>query len=155
MIATEEEVAELFEACDKEDKALGTLARFLVGTGARLSDALAVTWQDVDEKAGDVAIRGQKTRWPLRVATLSPAREAIRRAAKVKNVSGRVFWQFEHRMSMRTQWVHARANFPESLQGMRCGERGMYWRFRKGEGAVWRPVRYRPAGYVRRITPKA
>ena len=29
-----------------------------------------------------------------------------------------------------------------------CGERGMYWRFRKGEGAMWRPVHYRPRGYM-------
>jgi integrase len=50
---------------------------------------------------------------------LAPAKETIRRAAKTKNVTGRVFWHFEHRMSMRTQWVRARANFPASLQGMR------------------------------------
>jgi integrase len=105
--------------CDDEDRALGMLARFLVGTGARLSDALSVTWRDVDQKAGDVAIRGQKTSRPLRVAMLAPAKEAIRRAQRVKHVSGRVFWQFEHRMSMRTQWVRARASFPEYLRDMR------------------------------------
>jgi integrase len=119
VIATEDEVAAIFKACDDEDQALGTLARFLVGTGARLSDALAVTWRDVDQNAGDVAIRGQKIGKPLRVAMLAPAKEAIRCAAKLKHTSGRVFWQFEHRMSMRTQWVRARANFPESLQNMR------------------------------------
>ena len=48
--------------------------RFLVATGARLSDALAVRWRDVNEHYGDVAIRGQKTNRPLRVAMLAPAR---------------------------------------------------------------------------------
>jgi integrase len=43
----------------------------------------------------------------------------MRRAARVKHVSGRVFWRFEHRMSMRTQWLRARTNFPVSLQNMR------------------------------------
>ena len=119
VIATENEVAELFKACDAEDAALGMLVRLLVGTGARLSDALSVRWRDVDERTGDVAIRGQKTSRPLRVAMLAPAQEAIRRAAKAKNIAGRVFWQFEHRMSMRSQWMRARANFPASLQGMR------------------------------------
>src|SRR4029077_4865925 len=119
VIATEDEVAELFKACDAEDMPLGSLVRFLVGTGARLSDALSVRWRDVDEQAGDVAIRGQKTNRPLRVAMLAPAKEAIRRASELKQVSGRVFWQFEHRMSMRTQWAHARENFPDNLKAMR------------------------------------
>jgi integrase len=119
VLATEAEVAALFEACDKVDAALGSLTRFLVGTGARLSDALSVTWRDVNQEAGDVAIRGQKTNRPLRVAMLEPAKEAIRKAAKMKHVSGRVFWQFEHRMSMRTLWVQARAKFPEPLREMR------------------------------------
>ena len=119
VIATEEEVAEIFSACDKQDAALGTLVRFLVGTGARLSDALSVRWRDVDMIAGDVAIRGQKTSRPLRVAMLAPAKEAMRRAERVKHVSGRVFWQYGHRMAMRTQWVRARAFFPEHLRDMR------------------------------------
>jgi integrase len=119
VIATSEEITALFDACDKTDPALGSLVRFLVGTGARLSDALSVTWRDVDQKAGDVAIRGQKTSRPLRVAMLVPAKEAIKRAAKVKHVSKRVFWQFEHRMAPRWNWLQARKNFPETLRTMR------------------------------------
>lgn len=119
VIATGVEVSEMFAACDRIDPALGTLARFLVGTGSRLSDALSVTWRDVDEKRGDVAIRGQKTERPLRVAMLAPAKRAIRRAAEVKNVSGRVFWQYKDRMAPRSHWNRARKEFPESLRDMR------------------------------------
>ncbi len=119
VLATETEVSAVFCACDDVDPALGILARFLVGTGARLSDALSVTWRDVDQANGDVAIRGQKTGRPLRVAMLAPAREAIRTAGQVKHVSGRVFWQYEHRMSPRSQWVRARKGFPKHLRDMR------------------------------------
>jgi integrase len=119
VIATSDEVAAVFDACDKIDPALGILVRFLVGTGARLSDALSVTWRDVDQRAGDVAIRGKKTSRTLRVAMVSPAKEAIRRAAKVKHVGNQVFWQFEHRMAPRWHWLQARKNFPEALRTMR------------------------------------
>jgi integrase len=120
VIATEKEVAELIAACDKANEWLGDLVRFLIGTGARLSDALAVTWRDVDEKHGDVAIRGQKTERPLRVAMLAPAREAVKHAAKVKNIKDpRVFWQFADRMAPRKPWLKARKTFPEHLRFMR------------------------------------
>lgn len=119
MLATEAEVGSLFAACDDVAPELGILVRFLVGTGARLSDVLSVMWRDVDQKQGDVAIRGQKTSSPLRVAMLAPAREAIRRAAEVKHVGGRVFWQYEHRMSPRSHWLRARKAFPEHLRCMR------------------------------------
>lgn len=119
VLATNAEVAAMFVACDEIAPELGTLVRFLVGTGARLSDALAVTWRDVDQKAGDLAIRGQKTSRPLRVAMLSPARDAIARAATVKNLSGRVFWQYENRNSPRSHWDRARKVFPKHMQAMR------------------------------------
>jgi integrase len=119
VLATESEVALMFAACDQESKPLGALVRFLVGTGARLSDALAVRWRDVNEQYGDVAIRGQKTNRPLRVAMLAPAREALKTAAQVKHVSGRVFWQYEYRMAPRHEWLRARQNFPEHMRQMR------------------------------------
>lgn len=119
VLATNDEVAAMFAACDQITADLGTLVRFLVGTGARLSDALAVTWRDVDQNAGDVAIRGQKTSRPLRVAMLSPARDAIARASEVKNLSGRVFWQYENRNSPRSHWDRARKGFPEHMRSMR------------------------------------
>ncbi len=119
ILATPEEVAAIFSACDKVSPPLGNLVRFLVGTGARLSDALSVTWRDVSIDAGDVAIRGQKSGKPLRVAMLSPARDAIKEAGKVRQIGGRVFWQFADRMAPRSPWTRARKGFPEHLQSMR------------------------------------
>ncbi len=119
VLATGEEVAQIFTACDEASEPLGALVRFLVGTGARLSDALAVTWRDVDLDAGDVAIRGQKTGKPLRVAMLAPAIEGVRHAAKVRHFAGRVFWSFPDRMAPRSPWMRARKKFPAHLQAMR------------------------------------
>ena len=119
VLATPEEVAQVFAECDKVSAELGSLARFLVGTGARLSDALAVSWRDVDLTAGDVAIRGQKTSKPQRVAMLSPAIDGLKQAAKVRQVGGRVFWQFKDRHAPRSMWRKARKEFPEHLRAMR------------------------------------
>lgn len=117
--ATIADVTAVMEACDKASEPLGNLVRFLIGTGARLSDALAVRWRDVDSKAGTVSVRGQKSQRPMRVAMLSPAIAAIERAGTVKYVSGKVFWQFEDRMSPRSPWKRARKEFPEGLRKLR------------------------------------
>ena len=119
ILATAEEVAAVFAACDAANPELGSLVRFLVGTGARLSDALAVKWRDVDLKAADVAIRGQKTGKPLRVAMLAPAIEGVKYAATIRNLNGRVFWKFANRMAPRSPWSRARKSFPEHLKAMR------------------------------------
>ena len=100
VLATPEEVAKMFAECDSVSTELGSLARFLVGTGARLSDALAVNWRDIDLVAGDVAIRGQKTGKPQRVAMLAPAVEGLKQAATVRHVGGQVFWQFKNRLAV-------------------------------------------------------
>jgi integrase len=117
--ATAVDVNEIFKQCDVVGEPLGNLVRFLVGTGARLSDALAVRWRDVDSKTGSVAIRGQKTGKPSRVAMLAPALDALKRASTVKNLSGRVFWQFEDRRAPRYLWESARKQFPEALRKAR------------------------------------
>jgi len=113
------EIGAMFAACDAVAVELGSLVRFLVGTGCRLTDALAVTWRDVDEKAGDVAVRGQKTDNPLRVAMLAPAKEAISRAKKVRNVSGRVFWQYATATSPQWHWRKAKRAFPAHMKAWR------------------------------------
>jgi len=119
IIATEPEVKDLFAACDAVATELGMLVRFLVGTGTRLTDALAVTWRDVDQNAGDVAVRGQKTSNPLRVAMLSPAKDAIASASKVKHLSGRVFWQYKDSQGPQWNWQKARKQFPEHMREWR------------------------------------
>jgi integrase len=118
--ATIDDVNAVFAAVDKASEQLGTLARFLVGTGARLSDALAVTWRDVDSKAGTAMIRGQKTQRPQKVAMLAPAVEAITRAAALRNIADpRVFWQFRNIYMVRSPWGRARKNFPEKMKKLR------------------------------------
>jgi integrase len=117
--ATVADVHAVIAATDARSESLGTLVRFLVGTGVRLSQALAVRWTDIDAKAGSVAIRGQKRQPPRRVAMLTPALEALERSRTIKHVSGRVFWQFKDRKAMRWEWVCARKTFPESLRKLR------------------------------------
>jgi integrase len=115
-----DDVHAVIAASDAIDATLGNLVRFLIGTGARLTDALAVTWRDIDAKAGTVAIKGKKTQRPQRVAMLAPAVDAIARAGAVKNIKdARVFWQYEHRMSMRSQWTRARVKFPQAMTRLR------------------------------------
>jgi integrase len=119
ILPTIDEIYAMFAACDDVSSNLGTLIRMLVGTGARLSDVLAITWRDVDQKTWDVAIRGQKTDSPARIAMLAPAKEAIHRADKVRHVGGKVFWFYKDRNAMRWEWKKAKANFPDSLKTMR------------------------------------
>jgi integrase len=118
--ATIEDVNAVIAASDAISEPLGNLVRFLIGTGAPLSDALGVTWRDVDSNAGTVAIRGQKTQRPQRVAMLTPAVEAIARTGKVKHFNNaRVFWQFEGRNALHWPWICARKTFPEALRKLR------------------------------------
>lgn len=117
--ATVDDVHAVIAASDAISQPLGNLVRFLIGTGARLSDALGVSWRDVDSKAGTVTIRGQKTQRPQRVAMLAPAIDALARSGKIKHITARVFWQFKDRNSLRSPWIRARATFPASLQKLR------------------------------------
>jgi integrase len=117
--ATPEELAELFAQCDAESVELGTLARFLVGTGARLGDALAVSWRDVDMSRHEVTIGGTKTGAPYRIAMLPPGIEACHRAVKVKHLSGRVLWHWRDTGHPREAWDRARKRFPGQLAGIR------------------------------------
>jgi integrase len=136
--ATLPDIAALIAECDKEEPALGNLVRFLIGTGARLSDALAVRARDVDAATETVAIKGQKAQRPQRVAMLAPAVDAIARTSKVRHVRGLLFWQLEperyaksdgkeHVTTVadatrrRAQYLfqNARARFPAHLRQMR------------------------------------
>lgn len=119
--ATLADVHAVIAATDAVSEPLGNLTRFLIGTGARLSDALAVTWKDVDLKANTVAIRGKKTQRPQRVAMLAPAVEALTRegGGKVKHISNRVFWHFADINAPRSSWERARATFPEKMTKLR------------------------------------
>lgn len=117
--ATIADVHAIIAATDAISEPLGNLVRFLIGTGARLTDALSVAWRDIDSEAGTVMIRGGKTQRPQRVAMLAPAVEALARMGKVKHISKRVFWQFEDRNAMRSPWRRARKTFPEKMTKLR------------------------------------
>lgn len=118
--ATIDDVHAVIAATDLISQQLGNLVRFLIGTGARLSDALAVTWRDIDSKAGSVALRGGKPQRPQRVAMLAPAVDAVARAGAVKNIADpRVFWQFKNLYVLRSPWSRARKNFPEKMTKLR------------------------------------
>ncbi len=116
---TLENVNAVFSECDAVSEQLGDLVRFLVGTGARLSDALSVQWRDVDLENRDVMIRGEKTKKPSRVAMLAPAISALERLNTVRHLKGLVFWRIETRFAASYLFGKARAKFPEHLRKMR------------------------------------
>ena len=118
--ATIEDITAVIASCDARSAPLGNLVRFMIGTGARVSDALAVRWRDVDLGNKTVGLRGQKTKHPLRVAMLTPAVEGVRRQAAVKHVGGRVFWQFADRFDSGREFGAARPSFPMELRRMRA-----------------------------------
>jgi len=78
------EALELVAACGP---ALSVLTRFIIGTGARMSEALEVEWEDVDLAAGKVIFWRTKTR-RRRVAALPPATVAMLASLPAKD--GRV-----------------------------------------------------------------
>jgi len=133
--ATIGDIDAILMECEKVSPHLRNLAGFLIGSGARLGDALAVHWRDIDLEAGTVRLANKKTGRPLNVAMLTFAIDAVKRAAKMKNVNQRVFWQWQATgatgagsgrrrawtgpRSPRASWVRARANFPTHLRLMR------------------------------------
>jgi integrase len=118
--ATVDDMRAVIDACAPVSAELANLVGFMLGTGARVSDALAVRWRDVDLTTNTVAIRGQKTKRPLRVAMLVPAVEAVRRqrAGKVHAVDGRVFLM-PNRFEAGRTFARARVGFPAALRAMR------------------------------------
>ena len=118
--ATLDDVNAVMAASDAIAEPLGSVVRFLIGTGARLSDALRVTWRATSTlRPAPSHFAAEKTQRPQRVAMLAPAIEAIARAGKVKHVGGRVFWQFKERNALQSTGDGARKTFPEGLQKLR------------------------------------
>lgn len=67
------EVLTVLDAADQAKADVGELARFLFGTGVRISEALHCTeWDDVDLDAGTVLVRGTKTAQADRKLGLGP-----------------------------------------------------------------------------------
>ena len=101
--ATWEWVQSFMAAATKPN--LAALACFMYLTGARISQALAVQWSDVDFKSGKVLVRatdkGDDDRWAHMPSELVAALANI-----PGNRSGNVFG-FKSRGNCRTQWVGA------------------------------------------------
>jgi integrase len=101
-ILTEEQIAVLLKATEGQE--LRPLITFLLGTGARRAEALALTWKDVDLDRGVVTISASleqiradqirrkepKTRAGRRLVTLSPWLIAELRAHKVRQQEQRL-----------------------------------------------------------------
>lgn len=83
---------------------LGALACFMFLTGARISQALAVTWSDVDFRARKVLIRATEKGDDDRFAHM-PA-DLITALANIEDRSGPVFG-YTNRSNRKTQWETA------------------------------------------------
>jgi integrase len=90
---------------------LGALALFMYLTGARISEALAVEWDDIDFEAETVLIRQTKI-GAERVAHLP--RPLILALANVKRIKGRPVFLYLHRSDCIMVWRRAckRAGIP-------------------------------------------
>jgi len=80
---------------------LGGLALFMFLTGARVSEALAVEWEDIDYKTGTVLIRQSKLGNERRAHLPDPLVVAVANIPKVKNRP--VFW-YMHRSNLVRVW---------------------------------------------------
>lgn len=86
---------------------LGALCMFMYGTGARIGEAVAVTWADVDLQARTVVIRQTKTGGDERIAHL-PARllAALSNIPSNRNPDDKVF-RYTHANAVRQVWNNA------------------------------------------------
>jgi integrase len=74
----------LLEAASATDKRLGALMTFLLYTGPRLSEALRLTWADVDLNAATALLRQTKNGEPIMVHLPPPAIAAIANLHRTK-----------------------------------------------------------------------
>jgi integrase len=101
--ATWEWVRAFMAHCTKPN--LAGLAALMFLTGARISQALAVTWDDVDFQARKVLIRGTGKRDPDRRAHMPP--ELIAALATIGGERTGAVFKISSRSNCRTQWAGA------------------------------------------------
>jgi integrase len=82
------EAFKLLEAASEVDKRLGALMMFLLYAGPRLSEALRLTWVDIDLTRSTALLRQTKNGEPI-VVHLPPGRR--RRACHLDKTKRRVF----------------------------------------------------------------
>ncbi|MCO7239067.1 site-specific integrase [Aeromicrobium sp. CnD17-E] len=90
---TRAEAQRVQEVADRAAADVGDLAAFLLGTGARISEALHHTaWNDVDLESRTVRVRGTKTSEADRTLVMSkPLTERLRHRAGLHGQTGLVF----------------------------------------------------------------
>lgn len=90
---TRAEAQRVQEVADRAAADVGDLAAFLLGTGARISEALHHTaWNDVDFEARTVRVRGTKTSEANRTLVMSePLTDRLRHRAGLHGQTGLVF----------------------------------------------------------------
>lgn len=83
---------------------LGALACFMYLTGTRISDALSMTWRDVDLRAARAVIRQGKLGGEERLAHLPPALVAAIANIDGDREPGAPVFKYSTRHTARTQW---------------------------------------------------
>lgn len=111
------------EATVIASRALGDVVRFMLGTGVRIGEAMAVSWDEVDLDAGTVAIR-----WHL----VRVRGEGLVRAAGAKSEAGdRVLrlpsWCVDMLLRRRVHSEGAWPVFPNELGGWRDPQQVLRW----------------------------
>jgi integrase len=87
----------------------GVVLRFILGTGLRRGEALALRWEDVDLDRGDAAVKGSLVRQAGRLQVLAPKSARSRRVvslspAMVARVRGQRVQQARERLIAGNYW---------------------------------------------------
>lgn len=111
---TPEQEAELLEHLAKANPVYADYASFLVQTGLRFSEALHLSWMNVN--AGDVYIEGAqaKSRQGRRVPLTSAAQALLRERGWPGNRLGRGPWESVDEAGFRSAWQAARIAMGQS-----------------------------------------
>jgi integrase len=104
-------------------RALGDVTRLMLGTGCRIGEAMAVSWDEVDLDTGTVAIRWHIVRVPGRglVRASGAKSEAGDRVLRVPS------WCVEMLMRRRIDPNSGYAVFPDAIKGWRDPNLVMRW----------------------------
>lgn len=104
-------------------RALGDIARFMLGTGCRIGEAMAVSWDEVDLEVGTVAIA-----WHLvRVKETGMVRQAGAKSEAGDRVLRLPSWCRDMLMARRVDNNGAYPVFPDVLGGWRDPNLVMRW----------------------------
>lgn len=130
---TEDERAQVFHAADTDkrcrDNDLGDLVRFLIGTGCRIGEALALTWEHVDLEASPATVTVASTASRVAGEGIKLGRTKTDGSARVLELPRSLASVLQERYSRMTVPGHERplimgeahAVFPSSVGTLRDG----------------------------------